>query len=149
MSDVLSKAQETFWTNNLLPTVMFNKAATKYDQIMGEQIYGADISQKITPIQVRDAIIRCFVKAHKEVLDQLKQMEKFESDEEFQQAKNIHVGRLVQEMFKEVGDSYENPSKQGIIQVLKKLEEFAAIFRQPGIIEKHAKEILRLVEKLE
>jgi hypothetical protein len=128
---------------------MFIKLDMHVFLIMGERIYGVDLSEKITPVMVRDAIIRCFVKAHAEVLEQLKQTENFESNEEFQQAKNLHIERLIQEMFNEVGDSFENPSKQGILQVIEKLKQFATVFRNPEIIQKHAGEIVRLVEKLE
>ena len=58
---------------------------------MEKRIYGVDISKKVAPIMARDAIIRCFIAAHKEVLDNMKDYSSFKSKEEFEMIKKLNV----------------------------------------------------------
>jgi len=116
---------------------------------MGEVIYGVDISEKITPIQVRDAVIECFYLAHQEILEEIREYEKTKTEEEIELMKHLDVKVLVKEFFKEVGGDYEQPTKEAIQNVCEKLSEYAANFRDKKIIEKHYGEIMKLIEKLE
>ena len=113
-------------------------------------IYGVDASGKVTPIMVRDAIIDCFTKAHNEVLEQMKEYTDFKSEEEFEEMKKIQVKYLIETLFENVGGDFNNPTKENIIQVVMKLKEYAAAsFRKPEVIEKHAGEIMQLINKLD
>ena len=113
-------------------------------------IYGIDISKDVTPIMVRDAIIDCFTKAHSEILEQMKEYTVFESEQEFEEMKHIQVKYLIETMFENVDGDFNNPTKESIIQVVMKLKEYAAAsFRKPEIIEKHAGEIMQLINKLD
>ena len=113
-------------------------------------IYGVDISKEVTPIMVRDAIIDCFTKAHSEVLEQMKEHTNFRSKEEFEEMKQIQVRYLIETMFVNVGGDFNNPEKENLLQVVMKLKEYAAAsFRAPEIIEKHAGEIMQLINKLD
>lgn len=115
---------------------------------MGEKIYGVDLDGEVTPVMVRDAIIECFLGAHGEILDDMKETGDFKSEEEFEEMKKVDIKLLVKKSFGDVGGDYDNPTKEDIIGVCGKLAEFAANFRKPEIIEKHRGEIMRLVEKL-
>lgn len=111
-------------------------------------IYGVDTSKEVTPIMVRDAIIKCFVLAHKEILEMMKEYYKFGSKEEFKEMKELEVELLIKKYFKDTGGNFDNPTKEEIMKVLGKLAEYAKNFRNPEIIEKHYGEIMQLIGKL-
>jgi uncharacterized protein YpuA (DUF1002 family) len=115
---------------------------------MGKVIYGVDLDKKITPIIVRDAIIRCFVSAHKEVLDQMRDCVTFRSQEEFEKMKEVNVTYLVKSIFTENRMDFNNPTKDDLIIVINKLAEIAKNFRSPEIIKKHYNEIKELIDRL-
>lgn len=115
---------------------------------MAEEIYGVDLSKEITPVMARDAIIKCFIQAHSEVLAMMKEYHEFKSEGEFEEMKKIDVKFLIELKFKEVGADFENPTKKDLIAVLNKLAEFASSFRKPEIIQSHYNEIMRLINKL-
>jgi hypothetical protein len=113
------------------------------------KIYCVDTTKKVTPILVRDAIIRCFKEAHTEVLKKMNENNEFKSVGERESFEKIQVNLIVRSVFDNVGEDFENPTKTGIVKVLGGLAEFAAKFRKPEIIKKHYGEIMKLVEKLE
>jgi hypothetical protein len=105
---------------------------------MSEKIYGVDLDQEVTPLMVRDAIVKCFYKAHC-------------ADAQLAQAKEMgkpYCTEIVKKAFADSGGDFEKPSKKSIIECLEKLKEFAANFRNPSIIKKHYKEIMELVSRL-
>lgn len=112
-------------------------------------IYGVDITNKVTPIMVRDAILDCFLKAHSNVLDEMKIYSDYKTEDEFMKIKQESVKSLVESKFKEVGGDFNNPSRDSLIQVIIKLAEYASKFRDPTIIDKHINEIMSLVNKLD
>jgi hypothetical protein len=108
-------------------------------------IYGVDTTKPLTPYDVRDAIVECFLLAHSEALEDLKQYGKELTPIEFENMKKIDVRQLVRNFFIEVGGDYEHPTKESIIKVVGKLKEFSVNFRNPEIVEKHASEIMELL----
>ena len=91
-----------------------------------------------------------FIKAHNEILEQMKEHTDFKSEKEFVEMKQIHVKYLTESMFRKVDGDFNNPTKNSLIQVVMKLKEYAAAsFRKPEIIEKHAGEIMQLINKLD
>jgi hypothetical protein len=116
---------------------------------MSKCIYGVDPSKKVTPIMVRNAIIRCFQNAHKEVLEDMNKNKEFNTDQERKNFERIQVDLIVRDMFDEVGDDFENPTKEGITKVLDKLAAFASRYRKPKIIKRHYNEIMRLVNRMQ
>ena len=109
-------------------------------------IYGVDLSGKITPIQVRDAIVRCFSLAQEE----LKKSMRENTDIEPKTIEKMFVDYLIENAFKEAGGDFNNPTKETLIQVVMRLKEYAAnAFRDSDIIEKHAGEIKQLIDKLD
>ncbi len=117
--------------------------------ITGRKIYGVDPSKKVTPVMVRDAIIRCFLRAHEAVLEEMKEYADFKSEGEMERLKKKSVEMLVRKFFEETGGDFENPTKDDLIRVCDKLAEFAANFRKPEIIKRHYGEIMKLIERLE
>jgi len=109
-------------------------------------IYNVDISKDVTPIMVRDAIIKCFTQAQQEVTESMKVISGLESEE----AEKISVDSLIENAFEEAGGDFNNPTKESLIKVIMKLKEFAAdAFRDAEIIEKHTGEIMQLINKLD
>ena len=115
---------------------------------MDSCVYGVDITKKVTPLMVRNAITSCFLNAHSEVLDEMKEFGEFESEEEFEKMKLFDVSGLIKKFFEDVNGDYENPTKESILKVLKKLQEFAKNFRKTKIVNEHTKQIMVLVNKL-
>jgi len=111
-------------------------------------IYGIDTAKPVSPHDVRDAIVTCFVAAHAEILDDMKNYSGDMPSEELERLKLLNVQQLVRSFFKEVKGDFEEPTKESIMLVLGKLKEFAAHFRKPEIIEKHYGEIMELVKAL-
>lgn len=105
-----------------------------------EKIYGVDLSKKVTPLIVRDAIVECFYLAHC-------------ADADLGIEKSIFVNKgycqeIVRKAFIDVGENFEKPTKASILKVLGNLKTFSANFRNPEIIEKHYEEIMKIMDKL-
>ena len=109
-------------------------------------IYGVDLSGKITPIQVRNAIIKCFSQAQEELMEYMKKT----TDIKPEDIKKMYVDYVIEKAFEDVGGDFKNPTKETLIQVIRKLKEYAVgVFREHEIIEKHAGEIKQLIDKLD
>lgn len=68
--------------------------------------------------------------------------------EETTRMKQLDVRMLVGQMFSAVGGDFDHPTKASIVAVVGELQAYAANFRNPEIIGKHAGEISLLLEKL-
>ena len=111
-----------------------------------KMIYCIDLTEEITPVKVRDAIIECFTQAQEELIKSTKTITGLQQEE----AKKINVDLLIEDAFDTVGGDFNNPTKESLIKVITKLKEFATdAFRDAEIIEKHAGEIMLLINKLE
>lgn len=115
---------------------------------MANLIYGVDPSKPVTPAMVRDAIVECFVQAHKENLEEMREYHEFKSEKEFEEMKMMDVRIIIKSKFEEIGGDFENPTKETILAVMKKLAELSINFRDPEVIKKHYGEIMELVNKL-
>jgi hypothetical protein len=114
-----------------------------------KKIYGIDITKKITPIMVRDAIIQCFYEAHCSVLELARETFGHPPEKKFEEMKKSHVKELVQNIFIKIEGDYNNPTKDNLLKVLDNLKDFASIYRKPEIIKKHVGEIMHLIKKLD
>lgn len=109
-------------------------------------IYGVDLSGEITPIQVRDAIIKCFFQAQEEIMGYMKKTTELKPET----IEELNVDIIIENAFEEAGGDFNNPTKETLIQVIMKLKEYAAdVFRDSETIEKHAGEIKQLIDKLD
>ncbi|NTW22953.1 hypothetical protein HGA34_05470 [Candidatus Falkowbacteria bacterium] len=111
-------------------------------------IYGVDTEKSISPEDVRDAIVECFVAAHQEQLDELKDYVDDESKDNFEEMKRINVRQLMRSMFSQAGGDFDNPSKEAILAALEEIKKFAVNFRNQKIVAKHYGEIAKLVALL-
>lgn len=105
-------------------------------------------ADEVTPVVVRDEIIKCFVDAHDEILKSMSEFHDFKSEAEFDEAKKINIKFLIESKFRESGGDFNNPTKKDIMAVLDGLAEYASNFRQPEIIKKHYGNMMELVSKL-
>jgi len=110
---------------------------------MGD-IYGVESDREnITPLMVRDAMVECFFQAHCE--DSGIALGEGKEDET---ANRNYCREVVRKAFREGGGDFDRPTREGIVSAMQKLAEFAANFRNPEIIKKHASEIMVLVRKM-
>jgi hypothetical protein len=114
-----------------------------------DTIYGVNLNDNITPVMVRDAIIKCFYEADDDVLDNLFQISTFKSIEDEKDTKLRHVNIMIKKMFRDIDGDFYNPTKKSLINVIDKCAEYAKYFRDKEIIEKHYKEIMTLINKLD
>lgn len=115
---------------------------------MKKCIYGVDTTKKITPLMVRDAIIECFLQAHDEELEQMREYGKIPSEKTFAKLKRINITALIKKTFEEIGEDFNEPTKSSMLHVIERLEKLAANFRNQELISKHEEEILILINKL-
>ena len=108
---------------------------------MGQKIYGVDLEELITPVMVRDAMVRCFYEAHCAQAGLGLKKEVF--------VDKSYCQEIVRKAFSDAGEDFDKPSKESILKALNNLKTFSASFREPNIIEKHYNEIMRLVERLD
>ncbi len=100
--------------------------------------------EKITPIFVRDELLRCFESANGEFMRLLSQPV---TDE----ALKAQVRQFVNGVFQKCGVSFENPTKEGIVIAIdecKKNAESMMGDKGADIIRHHYSEMMKLVQKL-
>jgi hypothetical protein len=112
-------------------------------------IYGVDISKKVTPVMVRDAIIQCFFEAHDSILDLAKDYFGDPDKDCFDKMKKSHVKEMIENIFEKIDEDFNNPTKKGLLQVIEHLKKIANIYRDQDVIEKHVQEIMQLINKIE
>ncbi len=105
---------------------------------MGKKIYGVDVNEKVTPEKVRDAIMKCFIEAHKE--------EALISAEENDKDPDELSKSLVKRAFEVTGGNFNNPTKKDLIKAMDQLALVAKSFRNPKVIKTHYSEINALID---
>ncbi len=108
---------------------------------MKESIYGVDLEGNITPIMVRDAILKCFTQAH--CIDS-----GIGEKEENGKINHQYCLEIVKKAFSEAGQDFDKPTKEGILRSMDVLAEFSKKFRDQEIVQKNYSSILQLVNKL-
>lgn len=108
---------------------------------MDNTIYGVDLNGEVTPLMVRDALSLCFYDAHC-------QDSGLGADEKNEGANREYCKNTVMKAFADSGGDFEHPAKSSIIGAMQKLMDFSKSFRDPSIIQKHAGEMMQLVEKI-
>ncbi len=116
---------------------------------MSECHYGVDRSKPITGVVVRDAIIKCFLDAHQAALEDFAEYAGEMEEQELEKMKQIHVESMIKKTFDDIGGNFDSPTKEELRKVVMKLKDFAANFRDTSLVEKHATEIMSLIEELE
>jgi len=116
---------------------------------MGKRIYGVDTGRKITPLMVRDAIVRCFFLVHDTILDEAKKYGVTCSGKEMRKMRMIYVKNLIKKFFEETGGDFDNPTRESMVKVCDKLSDFSKNFRRPEAIKEHRAKIMKLLEQME
>lgn len=99
----------------------------------------------VTPLMVRDELLKCFKSANREFARLINQQA---TDE----ALRIQVKRFVDDAFQKCGVSFDNPTKAGIKTAIDTCKKNAETLMGPQgayIIHHHYQEMMKLVEKLE
>lgn len=104
-----------------------------------EILYGVNLNSIITPLIARGALVECFFQAHCADAG-------LGTDDPV--VNKEYIKDIVKKVFTDSGGNFDNPTKQSIINAMGKLQDFAANFRDPSIIKKHAGEMMKLVEKI-
>lgn len=104
-----------------------------------KKVYDIDLSQPVTALMVRDAMMTCFYEAHCEDTG-------LDADEN--SVNKEYCRSLVKKAFSETGSDFEHPTKAGIMKAMGYLAVFSENFRSPEVIRKHEKMIMQLIEKL-
>ncbi len=99
-------------------------------------VYGVDTTKEVTPVMVRDALVRCFYLAHKDDTGLGEQGESVNED---------YCLKLVKKLFTETGGDFDNPTKTGLIKLVERLKEFSKPFRDDRVIDDHEREIGELI----
>ncbi|MBT4857079.1 hypothetical protein HON52_02725 [Candidatus Uhrbacteria bacterium] len=106
-----------------------------------ENVYGVNPDEEVTPIKVRDAIVKCFIATHKDSLE----LEEGTSDETAVAA----ILQNVIQAFIKTGGNFEEPTKESLLEATKSLKEFSSQFRDQEVIDKHFREIKSLIDRME
>jgi hypothetical protein len=106
---------------------------------MGE-IYGIKDDEEVTPEKARDAIVKCFIAAHKEAVEEHMDVQSGEAEKI---AENV-----VRKAFEMSSADFDNPKKEDFVNVCEHLATIAKSFRNPEIINKHYAEIMSIVERI-
>lgn len=105
------------------------------------EIYGVDLDKPVTPLAVRDAIVKCFTQAHSE-----------DAEKQYGIVDPIAAQKLcedkVKEAFEQTNGDFENPTKGALLNAIGFLAEFSKAFRDPTIIEKHKMQIMLLLSSM-
>ena len=99
---------------------------------------------KITPVFVRDELLKCFESANGEFAELMNQPV---TDEQLRQ----QVKTFVEGVFSQCGVSYVSPTKEGITTAISECRSNAERMmgtRGAGIIEHHYSEMMKLVDRL-
>jgi len=99
---------------------------------------------KVTPVLVRDELLKCFESANTEFMHVLNQPTN-------DAALKAQVKRFVEGSFQSCGASFDRPTKEGIVSAIGQCKSNAeAMMGQKGadIIRHHYTEMMKLVNKL-
>jgi len=101
-------------------------------------------ADKVTPILVRDELLKCFESANTEFMEVLKQPVT-------DAAIKAQVNQFVTGVFQSCGVSFDHPNKAGILTAINQCKANAESMMGPAgadIIRHHYDEMIKLVDKL-
>lgn len=103
-------------------------------------LYGIDLEKsEVTPIDARNALIECFGQAH---------CTDSGLDVSDKATTKDYITEIIKKAFTDSGGDYENPTKESILQAMNQLQEFSKNFRDQSIIQNHANQMMKIVDKL-
>jgi len=101
-------------------------------------------AEEITPILVRDELLKCFESANKEFMEVLRQPAT-------DAAIRAQVNQFVTGVFQNCGVSFDNPNKEGMLAAINQCKANAQSMMGPAgaeIINHHYAEMIKLVDRL-
>ena len=101
-------------------------------------------ADEVTPVLVRDELLKCFESANGEFARMLHQPV---TDEQLKQ----QVKTFVQGVFSQCGVSYVSPTKEGIVEAISECKRNAEQMMGPRgaeVVQHHYSEMMKLVDKL-
>ncbi len=101
-------------------------------------------ADRVTPVLVRDELLKCFESANKEFMEVLHQPA---TDAQIR----AQVQQFVQGVFQNCGVSFDKPTKTGIVTAISQCKANAESMMGPAgssIIAHHYAEMIKLVDKL-
>ena len=113
-------------------------------------LYGVNTDKPYSAYDVKNALVRCFIEAHreaqqKEIADITSGMSESSADK----LTKANIEIIIRNAFKKIGGNFDNPTKESIIKVMDVLKDFSKRYRSPEVISKHYGELLGLVNGLE
>ena len=107
---------------------------------------GPDDLANLTPVKARDLVTRCLLEAQRETFAQNEQRLGHRAEDK--DLVNIVEG-MVRLAFREGKQDYDNPTRQGLMQVVETLGRKSAGWGTPAeIIEYHKQQIGRVLQNL-
>ncbi|RMD59682.1 hypothetical protein D6821_00660 [Candidatus Parcubacteria bacterium] len=111
-------------------------------------LFGVKISNPPTPQEIKEAIVQCFLQAHQKQLKALKEFSPQLTAAEEKTLKRTTIETLLKKLSEQDGNDFDKPTKQGLLQLLDRLKNYASYFRDKKIIERHYQQIKQLVDLL-
>ncbi len=113
-------------------------------------IYGVDSEKPYTALDVRRALLTCFVEAHEEAArEELKDITESLPERAAYKLTRANIEIMVKNSFKKVGGDFDNPTKESIMKVMDALKDFSQQYRSQEVIKKHYDEMMTLVNGME
>ena len=106
---------------------------------MNTNLYGADLDQPITALIARDALTECFFEAH---------CADTEIDAKDNEDNREYIKSIVKKSFEDSNGDFEKPTKESILHAMEKLQDFAKNFRDISLVQHHAGQMMKIVEKI-
>ncbi len=111
---------------------------------MAEDSCSTDPDVKMTPVEVRESIVKCFYEAHRDMILKNSSM----SDEEKSKFTETSIREIVRGQFIEAGGDFENPTKESLFFAIIGLAEIAKQFRDIDRIVGNFLKILKMIDRL-
>jgi hypothetical protein len=105
--------------------------------------------EQVTPVVVRDELLKCFESANREFGNTMNQPRA--SADVNQQLLKQQVRQFVESVFQRCDVNFENPSKEGIVMAIEECKKNAEEMMGPAgkeVVEHHHEEIMKLVSQL-
>ncbi len=110
-------------------------------------IYGVNPDKKVTPVIVRDAIIKCFKEAEKEILEVMRKSTDMKKSS-YEKNSQFFIEHFIEERFRKIGADFNRPKKEDLKKVANELKRYALKIRDPKIVNQNHKEIMTLINKI-
>ena len=104
-------------------------------------------SEQVTPVIVRDELLKCFESANREFGKIMNQPPSGADDQQLKQ----QVRQFVESVFQSCSVDFDNPRKEGIVMAIEQCKQNAEAMMGPAgkdVIDHHYREMMKLVNKL-